>query len=203
MRLLSRLRVATLLLVAPLTLSAQRGSSASTGGTGGRATGPGPRGEAPTTPPLPNVRAVTEGMNPADHLIDKKRKLKLDDAMVTSLQTLSGTINERYAPALARYDSLRTQVNMARNRMNSGMAPSIEEQQIARERAIVLIRTMAELRAQRTKDVDEALALLPEDKRAEGRTLLDEQAEDMVRSFRRSGPEGAAAAGGPPGGRRP
>lgn len=203
MRLLPRLVIATLLLVAPLTLSAQRGSSASTGGTGGRATGPGPRGEAPTTPPLPNVRAVTEGMNPADHLIDKKRKLKLDDSTVTALQSLSGAINERYAPTLARYDSLRTQVNMARNRMNSGMAPSIEEQQIARERAIVLIRTMAELRAQRTKDVDEALALLPEDKRAEGRTLLDEQAEDMARTFRRSGPEGAAAAGGPPGGRRP
>jgi hypothetical protein len=142
-------------------------------------------------------------MNPAVHLIDKKRKLKLDDATVTSLQTLSGTINERYAPTLARYDSLRTQVNMARNRIGSGMAPSVEEQQIARERMIVLIRTMAELRAQRAKDVDEALALLPEDKRAEGRTLLDEQAEDMVRAFRRSGPEGAAAAGGPPGGRRP
>lgn len=203
MRLLPRLGIATLLLVAPLTLSAQRGSSASTGGTGGRATGPGPRGEAPTTPPLPNVRAVTEGMNPADHLIDKKRKLKLDDSTVTALQSLSGAINERYAPTLARYDSLRTQVNMARNRTSSAMAPSIEEQQIARERAIVLIRTMAELRAQRTKDVDEALALLPEDKRAEGRTLLDEQAEDMVRTFRRSGPEGAAAAGGPPGGRRP
>lgn len=203
MRLLSRLSVATLLLVAPLTLSAQRGSSASTGGTGGRATGPGPRGEAPTTPPLPNVRAVTDGMNPAGHLVEKKRKLKLDDSTVTALEALSTTINERYAPRLARYDSLRTQVNMARNRVNSGMAPSIEEQQVARERAIVLIRTMAELRAQRTKDVDEALALLPEDKRAEGRTLLDEQAEDMVRSFRRSGPEGAAAAGGPPGGRRP
>jgi hypothetical protein len=83
------------------------------------------------------------------------------------------------------------------------MAPSVEEQQIARERMVVLVRTMAELRAQRTKDVDEALALLPEEKRTEGRALLDEQAEDMTRTFRRSGPEGAAAAGGPPGGRRP
>jgi hypothetical protein len=139
-------------------------------------------------------------MNPADYLIDKKRKLKLDEATLTALGTASAAINERYAPALARYDSLRTQVNMARNRMSSGMAPSVEEQQIARERMIVLVRTMAELRAQRTKDVDEALALLPEDKRTEGRALLDEQAEDMVRTFRRSGPEGAAAAGG---GRRP
>lgn len=203
MRLPTRLGVAALLLIAPLTLSAQRGSQASTGGTGGRASGPGPRGEAPTTPPLPNVRAVTEGINPADHLIDKKRKLKLDDSTVTALGGASAAMNARYAPALARYDSLRTQVNMARNRTSSAMAPSIEEQQIARERMIVLLRTMAELRAQRAKDVDEALALLPEDKRTEGRTLLDEQAEDMVRTFRRSGPEGAAAAGGPPGGRRP
>lgn len=203
MRRLPRFGVVALLLLAPVALSAQRGSQASTGGTGGRATGQGPRGDAPTTPPLPNVRAVTEGMNPADHLIDKKRKLKLEDATVTALGAASAAMNERYAPILARYDSLRTQVNMARNRTSSAMAPSIEEQQIARERMIVLVRTMTELRAQRAKDVDEALALLPEDKRAEGRTVLDEQAEDMTRTFRRSGPEGAAAAGGPPGGRRP
>jgi hypothetical protein len=200
---LPRLGVVAFLLIAPLTLSAQRGSSASTGGTGGRASGPGPRGDAPTTPPLPNVRAVTAGMNPADHLIDKKRKLKLEEATLTALGTASAAMNERYAPTLARYDSLRTQVNMARNRTSSAMPPSEEERQIARERMIVLVRTMAELRAQRAKDVDEALALLPEDKRTEGRALLDEQAEDMVRTFRRSGPEGAAAAGGPPGGRRP
>jgi hypothetical protein len=199
-RLIPRLGVVVLLVIAPLTLSAQRGSSASTGGTGGRASGPGPRASAPTTPPLPNARVVNEGMNPAAHLLVKKKKLKLDDATVTTLGTASAEMSERYSPMLTRYDSLRTQVNMARNRMNSGMAPSVEEQQIARERMIVLIRTMAELRAQRAKDVDEALALLPEDKRAEGRALLDEQAEEMTRTFRRSGPEGAAAAGG---GRRP
>lgn len=203
MRPIPHLGVIALLFIAPVSLAAQRGSQASTGGTGGRATGEGPRADARATPPLPTSRSVTEGTNPADYLVDKRRKLKLEDSTVTALQTLSTSINARYAPALARYDSLRTQVNMARNRTSSAMAPTIEEQQISRERIIVLVRTMAELRAQRATDVDEALALLPEDKRAEGRTLLDEQAEDMTRSFRRSGPEGAAASGGAPGGRRP
>lgn len=203
MRGLFRFGVVACLLCAPLTLTAQRGSQASTGGSDGRATGPGPRASAPTTPPLPNARVVNDGINPAAHLLDKKRKLALDDATITALGAASAEMDARYAPALARYDSLRIQVNMARNRTRSAMAPTIEEQQVARERMIVLLRTMAELRAQRITDVDVALGLLPEDKRTEGRALLDKQAEDMVRTLQRSGPEGAAAAGAPPGGPRP
>jgi hypothetical protein len=191
-----------LLVLAPLTLEAQRGGTASTGGTGGRATGPGARGSAPTTPPLPNVRAVTKGMNPAAYLVDKRKKLKLDEATVTTLKALAEDINLRYAPTLERYDSLRTQVNMARNQKAAAMGPTEEEQQIARERLIVLTRTMAELREQRATDVAATLAAVPEDKREAAKAMLDDQASDMTRVLRRSGPEGAAAAGGA-GGRRP
>ena len=207
MRAPSRLAIAVLLLLLPLALTAQArgggGSTAGTGGTSGRATGQGPRGDAPTTPPLPNPRAVGNGLNPADHLAEKHRKLKLADSTVTALRALAGTMTERYAPALARYDSLRTHVNMARSQTTAAMGPTEEERQISRERMIVLARTMSELRTQRAKDVVDALALLPEDKRAEGQAILDEQAEDLMRAFRRSGGEGAAAAGGPPGRRVP
>jgi hypothetical protein len=190
-----------LFVLVPVALEAQgsagrTGSSAGTGGSGGRAGGPGARGSAPTTPALPNRKAVTAGTNPADYLVDKRKKLKLDDATVAALQEFSAKLDERYAPGLERYDSLRTQVNMARNQTRAAL-PSAEEQQIARERAVVLGRTMAEVRAQRAKDVEETLALVPEAQREAAKAALDEQASDMARTFRRSGPEGAAAAGGP------
>lgn len=190
-----------LVFLVPVALEAQgtagrTGSSAGTGGSGGRASGAGARGSAPTTPALPNRKAVTAGTNPAEYLIGKRKKLKLDDATVASLKELSATLDERYAPGLTRYDSLRTQVNMARNQTRAAL-PSAEEQQVARERAVVLGRTMAELRTQRQKDVEETLALVPEAQREAAKAAIDEQAADMARSFRRSGAEGAAAAGGP------
>jgi hypothetical protein len=202
MRHLSRLALLGLLaLLAPALLEAQgsagrTGSSAGTGGSGGRASGPGARGSAPTTPALPNLKAVVKGTNPAAYLVDKRKKLKLDEATVASLSELAASLDERYAPGLTRYDSLRTQVNMARNQTRAAL-PSAEEEQIARARATVLGRTMAEVRAQRAKDVEEVLALVPEAQREAAKEALDEQAADMARTFRRSGAEGAAAAGGP------
>lgn len=194
------------LALSPLVLDAQS-RSAGTGGTGGRASArPGQRGEsaARLPSPLPNVRAVTTGTNPALELVDRKKKLKLEAETVTALEALAETMNARYAPLFARYDTLRTQANMARNQTKAAMGPSEEEQQIARERIAALRMLMAEVREQRAKDVDEALAAVPEDKREDARAALTDQAEEMARSFRRSGAEGAAAAGpGGGAGRRP
>lgn len=150
-------------------------------------------------PPLPNSRIVGAGLNPASELVDKRRRLALDDSTLGALRTLEATFDARYAEDLARYDSLRAQVTMARNRVQGAMAPSAEEQQIARERTIVLTRVVAALRQQREKDVAEALAALPEEKRAMAQDILTEQSADLARAFRRSGPEGAALSGGPPG----
>lgn len=114
------------LVLSPLTLDAQ-GRSAGTGGTGGTARGrPGQRGEAAgrQPSPLPNVRAVTNGMNPATELVDSRRKLKLDDATVTRLRALSEAMDARYAPMLARYDTMRVQANMARNQRRLPRPPT-------------------------------------------------------------------------------
>lgn len=164
------------------------------------------RSTAPRIAPLPNARAVTAGLDPAAYLIDKKRRLQADESLLATLSGLASTFDARYAPHLARYDSLRAQVQMARNRVQGAMEPAAEEMEVARERTIVLMRVMAELRAQREKDVAETLAALPEEKRVVAQELLTEQAEELARAFRRGGPEGMAMAGGPPGGpagRRP
>jgi len=196
------MRPVTLLLGVAALLAAASPLAAQRGRTPTSSANSAPR----TIPPLPNARVVTAGLNPAAELIDKKRRLALDEATLATLKTLEATFDARYAEDLARYDSLRAQVNMARNRMQGAMEPSDEEMQIARERTIVLSRVFGELRVQREADVAEALAALPEEKRAMAQELLAEQAEDLARAFRRSGPEGAALAGGPPGagpGRRP
>lgn len=180
-----------------------QGRSASTGGTGGQAAvRPGARSTA-SVPSLPTAKQVSAGMNPAAELIGKRKKLGLDEATVASLTQLSGELETRLSPSVQRYDSLRTQVQMARNRTRSGMAPSIEEQQVARERAVVLVRTMAEVRAGRSKDVEATLALVPEEKREAARAILEEQLEDLTRTFRRAGPEGQVLAGPPTAGQRP
>ncbi len=163
-----------------------------------------------TIAPLPAGRAVSAGLNPATELIARRRKLGLDNATVDSLKVLENTYRARHDERFSRYDSLRAQVQMSRNRLDSTRAPSPEEQQIARERTIVLVRLMTELRADRAAQISETLAAIPEDKRAEAEALLTEQAAELDRAFRRAGPEGNAAAGpaprnpdAPPGGRRP
>jgi hypothetical protein len=186
----------------PLIAEAQ-GRSASTGGTGGQAAvRPGARSTA-SVPSLPTAKQVSTGMNPAAELISKRKKLGLDDATVAALTELSAELEARLSPSVQRYDSLRTQVQMARNRTRSGMAPSTEEQQVARERAVVLVRTMAEVRAGRAKDVEAAIARVPEEKRAAAQAILDEQLEELTRNFRRAGPEGQVLAGPPGAGQRP
>jgi hypothetical protein len=139
---------------------------------------------------------VTANLNPAAYLVDKRRRLGLDETQLETVRAFEATYNARYADGLARYDSLRAQVQMARNRVSGAMGPTTEEQEIARERTIVLSRVMAALREQRDADVIELVGTLPEDKRVLTQELLTEQAESPARALRRSGPEGVAAAGG-------
>jgi hypothetical protein len=157
--------------------------------------------EGRSVAPLPASRAVSAGLNPATELISKRRKLGLDNVTLDSLKALENAYRSRHDELFSRYDSLRAQVQMSRNRLDSTRAPSPEEQQIARERTIVLSRVMDELRADRAAQIEETLAAIPEAKRAEAQTMLDEQAADLERSFRRAGPEGNALAG--PGRRSP
>lgn len=189
-----------------LTLGLSLAAIAPLGAQRGRPTGEptrsGPSAASrPSVPSLPNSKVVTSGTNPAEELVDKRRRLGLDEATLTTLRALAATMNERYAPDLARYDSLRTQVNMARNvaqeRASAGRLPDADAEQIAGERAVVLGRVMAAVREQRALDVEEALAVVPEEKREAARAMLVTQAEELARAFQRSGREGAAAAGRP------
>ena len=96
--------------------SAQRGSSGRGGiggmlggrggidGTGGRRGGGGVNREAPIKLP---AASELQRFNPAALLIDKRRKVTLADSQVTALIEIRNMINERNAPLLARYDSIR------------------------------------------------------------------------------------------------
>lgn len=148
--------------------------------------------------PLPTARVIGAGLNPATELIDKRRKLGLDETTLAALRALEVEFNTSRAELFVRYDSLRAQVNMARNRMESGVTPSTQEQQVSRERMVVLVRVMQELRADRAEQVRQVLAALPEEKRAAAQEFLEAQVEDLARTLRRSGQEGNALAGGAP-----
>ena len=151
--------------------------------------------EQRTVAPLPAARGVSAGLNPATELIAKRRRLGIDETTVGTLRALETTYNEARAERLQRYDSLRAQVQMSRNRMQSGVTPATEERQISRERTIVLVRVMAELRSTRAAQVAETIAAIPEEKRAMAEEMLNEQADDLARTLRRAGPEGSEAAG--------
>lgn len=144
---------------------------------------------------LPTVAQVREHSNVADLLIDKRKKLGLDQAAVDALTAMSRTIEARNAPDLATYDSLRIKSRAAS--LNGGNAPDPE----ARARMQALGGAVQALVAARASDETAALALVPADKQDEARKLLADQAEDLRKA---AGPRGGGPGAGPgsgPGGR--
>ncbi|MCE9602523.1 MAG: hypothetical protein K8S21_10000 [Gemmatimonadetes bacterium] len=195
-------------------LGAQRPAAPGTSG------GIGPRG-APAQGSLPSftmptVARVRELANVADLLVEKHRKLGLDDAATDSLKRIAVTINERNAPHLAVYDSMRTRMRTA---MAAGGGPggpgaggpgggpgaggpgageAGSPGGTRGERASPMRDAMRTLQTAREADIPVVLALVPADKQEEAKKLIAEQQEDLEKSLSPRGPGGAGGAGGRP-----
>jgi hypothetical protein len=182
MRLVSVLTVAALVTLPAQPIAAQISS--------GRPAPKAPAQASASTFTVPKGSVVNEHANPATLLVEKRKKLDLDDATVASLKTLAATIDERNAPLISTYDSLRT-----RMRTGDAVAGAAGDEARARNRAMG--ETVRAIKSPREEDKAAALALVPADKQEEAKKLLAQQDQDLTKATE------SRRGGGPPGGKPP
>jgi hypothetical protein len=191
----------TLLLCAALMLpfavsSAQRGGRGGGGGGGGG-------GGAPVARPA--TRGQIEDLNPANLLVDKRKKIGLADSTVNKLKALEKTIAERNKPLLQQYDSVRREIRFPNaapsggamgakmgsgSRSSSGEATfgggggstmSSEDMAKMRTQLMALSGIAAQIRERRSVDLNEALALLAPDQMEKAKGFVSEQNDEFDR----------------------
>jgi len=168
----------------PMTLAAQGGMGGMGGMGGGRRGGMGggrggmggqPGMGTRAAPKFPTAKSLEE-LNPAALLVDKHKKLKLDDSTVTALEALKARIFERNSDLMAKYDSLQRNYRPPTppSRESQGSAPDT-----TRRDAFVQMQalrfTLDQLSERRHTDMKESLALVPEAQKEEAAKLLDKQ----------------------------
>lgn len=165
-------------------------------GTGGRRGGGGVNREAPIKLP---AASELQRFNPAALMIDKRKKVTLADSQVTALIEIRNTINERNAPLLARYDSIRKDFSPPKpqDRDRVGSTPETDS---VRTTALSQMRTLQSLldslSARRTADVGDVLAYLTDATQHRAAVkLLNEQDRDFSDKLPGLGQDGAGRGG--------
>lgn len=137
--------------------------------------------------------------NPAALMIDKRRKVTLADSQVTALIEIRNMINERNAPLLARYDSIRKDFSPPKpqDRDRVGSTPETDS---VRTTALSQMRTLQSLldslSARRTADVGDVLAYLTDATQHRAAVkLLNEQDRDFSDKLPGLGQDGAGRGG--------
>ena len=173
------------------------------GGRGG--TGGGRRGGAGGAARDETVKFPSAGdlqkFNPAALIVDKRKKVALDDSQVTALTAIRSRICERNAPVLARYDSIRKDFKppKAQDRERTGSTPETDSVRVASLNQMRTLRELLDtLSARRTTDVREVLDYITDEKQHKAAVeLLNDQDRNFTdklprlpegRGGRRSGP---------------
>lgn len=174
-----------LLALVPASAVAQRG--------GGSRGGSGTHASSDLTKP-PSVRYPTvsdlDDHNPATQLVDRRKKLGLADSTVSQLKALEKVLKDRNAQTVAMYDSVRRRI-VATNQQTIGEAtPGLQMED--RQNKLGLRNLWSDLSDRRVKDTQDALALVPEDKRKAAADWLKDEEDDLQRKM----PGGARGGGG-------
>ncbi len=143
------------------------------GGMGGRRGGMGGGDEG--RPPELKVATAKEieKLNPAALLIDKRRKLSLDDSLVAKLRNVEMAVYERNASLLAKYDSIRKEFNPPKQDKMADLSP--QEMGVLRAQMLAMVDVLDQLQERRKRDVKECLELVPDASRKDAEKLLDRQ----------------------------
>jgi hypothetical protein len=164
------------------------------GGRGGGMGGGMRGGERPRAPEFVKAKDL-EKLNVAETLLDEAKKLHLTDAEKAQLTTLRTTLAARNADLIARYDSIRKDFKPPKmggggmrggfGGFGGGMGGGREDDRevAARDSAMLQMRTMTDLTEEllnrREQDATEALALIHEEARPDGRAKIEEQARNI------------------------
>lgn len=125
----------------------------------------------------PTVRDIQDH-SPASLLLDKRKKLGLADSTVNQLKTLEKTFKDRNGQTVAMYDSVRRRVNGALTQNVSEMTPGLQMED--QQNKLGMRNLWTDLLVRHEKDAQEALAIVPEDKRRDAESLLKSQADDFA-----------------------
>ena len=135
-------------------------------------------------------------LNPAALIVDKRKKVSLDDGQVTAMTAIRSKIYERNANVLARYDSIRKDYKppKAQDRDRTGSTPETDSVRVASLNQMRTLRQLLDtLSARRTADVRDVLDFLTDDKQHRAAVeLLNEQDRDFTDKL----PRNAGAGGG-------
>ncbi len=183
---LSHALVLAALLPAPL-LAQGMGGMGGMGGMDGRGGMGGRTGmvQAPTNRGLPKFATAKEleRYNAADALLNERRKLKLTDDQVTQLSTLRGTLFERNADLLVRYDSVRRNFRVPKaleaNAPSGSAPPTPQEMEVLREQMIAMMQIADSLVARRPEQLATVLALVTDDQKKDAEKELKSQSEEL------------------------
>jgi hypothetical protein len=174
-----RARVVSLLfltLLPSLTL-AQRGGMGGMGGRrGGGRTGGDRAGTNREAPKFPEAKDLQK-YNPAALIVDKRKKLSLSDSQVGALKALELRINERNAPLLVRYDSVRRDYRPPRDEARDATSASSDSTRRTAMTEMQFMRTLLDsLQERRRDDVRETLDLFADQKlKMKAAGFIDEQ----------------------------
>lgn len=185
--------------VTTTTVWAQRG--------GGRGGGGAPSGDNPgaARPQRPPSADELRDLNPAQLLVDKRKKLTLVDSQVAQMKAVEKRIRDRSAPLFAEYDSVRREMRFpsaapaggsfsgSKGRPSAsgsggfgggdaaGLGASPEAMAKLREQMQALAAIGLKLQERRPADVAESLAPLTPEQLIKAREFLGEQDQEFDR----------------------
>ncbi len=125
---------------------------------------------------VPTANRVKDLGNVAGELIDKRRRLRLDDTAVAALREFASEIDARNQPALDTFDSLRT---VARANNNTARSASLE----GRGTLALMSETARQIAELREADSEKALTLIPADKHEAAKAVLQDQQRGFDQAF--------------------
>ncbi len=181
MRLASLLAVLVLL---PAPLAAQFGQAGAVPGR--RPDGGASRMGRPNALPKFATTNELQTFNAAEALLKESKKLKLTDEQTTALTALRGTLYERNADLMVRYDSVRRVYKVPKELENpaqsSGAMPSQEEMSALGVQMRFMVSVAELLMDRRAEQVAQCLALMDDSQRDRARKVLEDQTDDMKKA---------------------
>lgn len=127
-----------------------------------------------------------QAFNAADAVLKDAGKLKLTEAQVNQLTALRGTLYERNADLIVRYDSVRRTFKIPKELENpaqsDGSMPSQQEMQALGEQMRFMVNIADQLMNRRPEQVAQCLALVDDAQRSRATKVLADQTDDLKKA---------------------
>lgn len=127
-----------------------------------------------------------ESFNGAEALLQDTRRLKLTEPQVAQLNSLRGTLYERNADLMVRYDSVRRSFKIPKElespSQNDGAMPSQQELAALGEQMRFMVTIAEQLMARRPEQVAQCLALVDDTQRERATKMLEDQTNELKKA---------------------